>query len=760
MTKTISKQNSAIQPKNFSLAFEQMCNVVAIADATNPQTTLQKLIHQSIVVEHNKTFSTIADFQETLSVVFGIEVNSGQLENAIEKLSLSGELTYSNHRYVIPMEIFGLLTEEVEKVKTLEATVFDNWIRQITSSYPHLDSGSVKKALKSFLARVFRRHGMRTVRLLDPNFENSAEQEQSISALISDSAKENFQVDYIEDCKKAISSFLSNIQYDSNKVKYITQLADTAFNYFSLAIPPEVSAAFRSRLEGLILLFDTNVLFGLLELDLTRKENADHIVRGITHNHLPFRLRYHAATLTELKESIEIQSRELKNLNYSQHLSKGAIDANVLSGLPLRYHQTNAQSPISVSDFLHRFEHLDILLKEKNLDVYNPSNVPNEFTKKIEYEYQAYLDNLKIDKSLEKINHDAQLLASAHHVRNSQQSSLAIGALLLTLDGNLYRFDQQLSSDLRMKSITVKPEAFLQILRPYLSSKADYDIAFAKAFEIPEFRVIPGKASEAANKLVSVMSGYEGLSEEVASKILSNRILLDQIGQFGSDDEIIIAFEDALGHEVSALAKENSELRSEREIDKHTIKKLSQVQAKNEYEERIRSQELQKLLEQKQKDEEHYTNEVKQLKLKSKEKEQEYQKRFEFFENSNRKLSERIAHKEAKDKKINALIIKSLYAFFTFIGLAFVIWLFHFSKVTRIRNHHNIWTLEISSVIAIMCLGASAIVKAIRQFLWTVIIISFVVVFVEALGGPSNVSPNEPKQEINSPSLNPEPNQP
>jgi hypothetical protein len=53
--------------------------------------------------------------------------------------------------------------------------------------------------------------------------------------------------------KKVISDFLGSVGKHSDRTLYINQLADGAFNYFSLIVEPDVAKQFREKLSPLTL---------------------------------------------------------------------------------------------------------------------------------------------------------------------------------------------------------------------------------------------------------------------------------------------------------------------------------------------------------------------------------------------------------------------------------------------------------------------------------------------------------------------------
>ena len=737
-----------------------MCNIVAIAGSTNTDVTLEQLVQQCFLLEPAKTFRNVEMFRESLDNLLGIEVAEGKLRFTLDRLVEQGRLTRLEGAYVMPMQIRAKLQVTAQGVEDLETKVREEWLEEVAVQHSNLDSGTAWLTLKAFLARVFRRHGVQAVRLLDPGYENSEEHEKSLGALLDEALTLHTRGDCNEDCRRAITSFLANIQYHPERAKYIAQLADTAFNYFSLAIPPEVSSSFRRRLENLVIFFDTNVLYGLLDLNVDHRPIATRLVLAVNQNRLPFRLRYHEATDQELRYSISSQASRLKNKFYPQHISAAAASSGRIGGVPLRYHQRNAQTAVSVVDFLQRFEHPDVLLKSDNLDIYRPSGVPETHLKRTEHEYQAYLDECGKEKTTDEIKHDAVVLATAYHVREQQRqsSSIAVGALMVTLDQTLYRFDQRFSRDINFEPVAVMPEAFLQVLRPYLDAKHDYDTAFAQAFAFPEFRTISGRASEAANKVLSIMAAYEGIPEEVAARLLSNRILLERVGNDQTDEELREAFEQALGEETGALAREASSLRGElenvtaerekeraktQEVEKNAANSERKLLAEIEAERVARARDAEKLKREREAAQRLHEEELAIAQQQAASQTNALEGRLSALEVAKEEMTTRLDEKDRRAFRLRAALILII----ALLIIVVLLWAAHFGPLKGLQRHTNAWTIEgtVSFIIFVAALGFA--IPKWRAQAWVGVGVGAVLVLIQALGGPSSL----PTEILHSP---------
>ena len=107
----------------------------------------------------------------------------------------------------------------------------------------------------------------------------------------------------------------------------------------------------------------------------------------------------------------------------------------------MRYHQRFAETGITVEAFFRPFHHADVLLAEKGIDTISPENNRTEERAKLISEYKEFLESRKKDKAYKLIDHDMTVLDIVRQLRSKSASTLEAGALLVTCDYSLYRFD-------------------------------------------------------------------------------------------------------------------------------------------------------------------------------------------------------------------------------------------------------------------------------------------------------------------------------
>lgn len=568
--------------RNFSIAFEQMCNFVAITKTRDYNETLQQLILQCFIILPDEHFYDARQIKETIDTLFGLQIPEHQTQSAIDTLKDKGIIQQpANTNYTLEAEVRNGLQKQVDNAISLEEKVKYEWFAELLNSAPDLPVEQAWKALKGYLARAFRRHGIQTAALLDPSIDVAPEYSESLTFLLTDILNDVFPKEQHVVAKKVISDFLASVGKHPDRATYIGQLADGAFNYFSLTVAPDVAEKFREKLSPLTLFLDTNFLFGILDLHVSAHVAvSNELLKSIEKYKLPFKLRYHQATEKEMLSTIDYYSFVLRERYWSQALSRAAVKSKNISGIELKYHQLNAETGIDVEIFLKPYKHVDILLKDKNISIYQKEeDRTNEITDLI-LEYQEFLESKKKPKPYEALAHDIKLLDTVRRMRSNAKSSLEAGALLITCDYLFYRFDWENSRKCGSKACTVLPNMFWQVLRPYIPSNLDFDRSFAETFAIPEFRTISSGAAKACSKMLSLLAAYKDIPEETAARLLSNDLLIDQLRtaqddkQFQEYVESAIAKDNALLlEEKAALVKQLEQERAEKKAKDEVIEK-------------------------------------------------------------------------------------------------------------------------------------------------------------------------------------------
>jgi hypothetical protein len=596
------------KPGNFSLAFEQMCNFAAIAKTRNADETLGQIILQCFVVFPKEKFQNAEQLAEAITI-FGLKIPEYQVQVSLDHLIANSRLQQTADSILtLPNRDRTQLKERIDEAKALEERVKRAWLENISTRFPSLSSDQVWKGLQGYLARTFRCHGLQAAALLDNSLDIAPAYSESLFSLLNESLKEIFSPELRAPARDAILSFFVELENHPEQGTYIEQLEDGVFHYFSLIVDPEVAVRLQKKLNQLTLFLDTNFLFDILGIHEKTYyvEISNQLLDTINTHKLPFKLRFHQATAREMRTAIAYHGSELRTQQRTQEYSTAANYSPLSYPLKIdpEHHRRNGAIPIDADSFLKRYEHVDILLKDKNIFVHRSQLERRRERAELLEKYQQFLSSRGRMKPYETMNHDISVLDAVHQMRSKAKSSLEAGALFITRDTLLYMFDWMTSQQQDRVACAVLPDIFLQVLRPFVSSSADFDRSFEETFVIPEFRAIESKSSEARAKMLSYLTAYETLPEETASQLLSNDLLLEPLRPT-ENEQFHEYLESALQGQNASLLEEKAamEKQFERELaEKEGLEKRLEQERIEREKEKARADKAEQILRRKEKE--------------------------------------------------------------------------------------------------------------------------------------------------------------
>lgn len=718
--------NERVKVRNFTVAFEQMCNFVAITKTSDYNEAVRRLILQCFVILPNDHFYNAKQIMDAIDTLFGLQIPEHQIQAGIDFLKKEQIIQQpANTNYTPSSEIRNNIQSQIDEATALEEKVKHGWLAELLNSAPDLSAEKAWKALKGYLARAFRRHGIQAAALLDPTIDIAPEYSESLSFLLNEVIKDCFSNEQFQIAKKVISDFLSSVGNHPDRAAYIGQLADGAFNYFALTVAPDVAKQFLERLNPLTLFLDTNFLFGILDLHVhPQVAVSNELLNAIQKHKLPIKLRYHQATEKEMFSTISHYSSILHARVWSQTISRAALTSNYLSGIELKYHRLNAKTGIDVESFLKPYEHVDVLLKDKEISIHRKEENRVYEESDLFHEYKEFLESKGNPKPYDALAHDIKLLDTARQLRAKSQSTLGAGALLITCDYFLYRFDWENSRKSSTLACTVLPNIFWQIIRPYIPSDVDFDRSFAETFAIPEFRTIGSGASKACSKLLSMLAAYKDIPEGTAARLLSNDLLIDRLRNAENDEQFHEYVESAIVTENALLMEEKAALakqvESERAEKEEKEKKLEEEQKAYEQEKIKAEQAL------KQKD----ANFKSLEELKNKEKE-----RAELaIKEAEKRAHKEILGREMAEKKAN------IYEIITASSVSIVLigifeFLVYYKRWGWLINHSNSYGLQGAFDLFVALLVFGLFNRKWRKWCWVGGIFPVILIIIQLLGG-------------------------
>ena len=739
--------DETVKSRNFSLAFEQMCNFAAIAKTQDADETLRQLILLCLVILPEEKFQNAAQIMEAITL-FGLQFPEYQVRAGLDRLIAQGRIQQPGNTYfTLPSQNRNQLKERIDEARAIEDKVKQEWLEEIARKFPALSPDQAWKGLQGHLARVFRIHGIQTAALFDPSIYTPPEYVENLSLLLNDVLKETFAPEQRAIAREAISRFLASVVDHLERTKYIAQLGDGVFTYFSLAVEPNVAQHFHKKLNPLTLFFDTNFLFGILNLQNTRSysEVSNELLRIMEKYKFPFKLRYHQATEREMRSTITHYSNLLRSHQTSP----------VPSSIELEYHRRNAETGIDIDTFLKPYEHVDVILKSKNISIHRTQTERRREHAHLLQEYKKFLEARGRSKPDEMLNHDITILDAVHQLRSKAKSSLEAGALLITWDNFLYMFDWETSRAQGRPACVVLPDQFMQVLRPFVPSDSDFDRSFAEAFAFPEFRAIDSKVSEAQHQLSSYLSSYEPFPEETAARLLTNGLLIDRLHTVENDEHYQNTVETAMSdesassllEEKAALAKLLERERAERaakekqfeqeRIEAEQVKAgAEQLKARVEQAEQLLRQKDKELASLKKQSDRQGSREAKQQNEQAKQALEVAKREKEAREEAERRVEQEALLRQRAEQKARTYAATAAFMLSCIVVILFELSINFWPRWPWLILHPNSYGLQIAFDALLILFITGIFHPHWRKFCWGVGAFAILSIVIQLLGGP------------------------
>lgn len=727
-----------ITVRTFSRTFEKMCNFIAVAKTGDPRATVRGLVTLCLFELPDEQFDAAEPFRVTIETLFGLAIPEDQIEAALDDLEKQSIVSRpGNTNYRLKPAAMATLKQAIGDAQALEDRVKTAWFEQLEVSHPDLPAEDAWKVLRAYLQRTFRRHGIQAAALLDPTVDTPAEHVASLTAILHQVIDEHKFLDakMRERAEAAVSEFMAALGTDPDRVKYIAQLADAAFNFYTLEVPADLSAHLRQQLHELTLFLDTNFLFGILNLHYNTQVQVSHdLLRAIREHKLPFKLRFHEQTQREMSNTISHYGSILRSRAWSRSLSNAASNSRNLSGIEQKFHEQNAGGLIDVDEFLRLYEHFDYLLAEKDIKIFRPHAERPDAQNDMFHEYQTFLEkNGRGDKSYETVMHDAKVLEETRNLRTNTASSLKAGALLISCDYFLYRFDWETSRKDGRRACVLLPNMFWQILRPFVPADQDFEKAFAETFALPEFRAIGSGGSRACSKMLQILATYKEVPEQTAMKMLANGLLLDRLRSEHDDAKFEEQVEAAFVEENRNLIEEKAALEQELKRQKGRAEEETRKRQEDRAAYEAKAKELNKGI----KDAGQQLEAASRAITEHEQAKNDAIQRAKAAEESAAEARQKAeVEAEHKSKAEREAFFMRVFAGIALGGIAVVVFLVltHTLPWFWLVSHKNTIPLQISVSATLMCASLGLVVGVWRKWCWGVGLLTFFVTLLSLMG--------------------------
>lgn len=549
---------------DYQRVFSELCHMVALSRTGKTTRVTEALVERTLVLDHPPPVD-VAGVVASVKDRFAVTIPIADVTRAVEVLAQEGRLRRLGGRYQLDVRTKANVQRDIDAARNLETRVRDRWLEEIVAAHDDIDEAHrdrVWVCLRDYMAHVFQEHGALSAELLQAGGSGAITGDDNLVGHANRAIREaHLPVELCESVHASIHGFFNSDDADRNE--YIAQHLDATFTIFALSTPDAAATYLRDQLRPLRLFLDTNFVFELLGLHVNPEDDvSQELVRFIRDNDLPITLHYHQRTLKEIRTTLSCIGDRLRSQRWSQSLSRAIVKTGKASGVEMKYHAQNAETPVSADVFMRRYEdHIQELLKGYGATMFRPkTGAASDEKHLLVEEYKAYVAARRPhldEKRYETVEHDVTVLLSLRDERHPSTSALDSGALFLSNDRMLQRFDWDEFRGAGAPSV-VMPQALLQVLRPFGQTSDDANRRFVRAFSLPEFRTAHADYGDTTVELRSYLATYDDLPEETAVAILGNELLHARLQTASDPAEFRTAVED----EVVRL---NAELLEQRE---------------------------------------------------------------------------------------------------------------------------------------------------------------------------------------------------
>jgi uncharacterized protein YoxC len=560
----------------FSRSFRRLCQVAAVAGSDRLQHVVDRLL-PVVMVYDTKTYRTTADWANSAHQLFELALEHGAVEEAVHRAVTSGHIIYNaqEQSYELSDILRDTTIRRIDESEKLETESQESWLAEVEPLVPDIGSDNLWNCLLTYSGEMFLRHGYDAVALLANEAVSSLgdDNEHETSLTSSEALYKAINVAGIDQSHRAEIATAIAVFFDGNdtqRVRYVTELVDSTFNFMTLGIDNDTRAMLVGNLPNLSIFIDTNIIFDIIGAHEARlSASSVDLLETINRQKLPFRLYCHEKTLQEVDRTIGNIGDWLREIRWTPALSRAVLASayGEISSVEIKYHQTNSKVPTPPDVFLGRYSSMPALLAEYGVKIYrDPTTGTAEFQQKRGELTTQYVTFMKRGhhKPNEAIDHDVTLwLACLSRRTPTSKGPLFSGALILSADYFLRRFEREILTKEFGHSIRMvtEPGSMLQALRPFVSQIGNYDSAFVRLFATPEFRALGGRLGQRINEVAAYLATYDGMPEEIAKKILTNDMLMSRLRKVEKNSsEFRQAVDEALMKESEAVIRERDEL--------------------------------------------------------------------------------------------------------------------------------------------------------------------------------------------------------
>jgi hypothetical protein len=547
---------------DYDRAFKEMCHLAALTATGKAKCVVEGLIETALTLS-NGGLTTPDAIARAISTRMRVEPSPEDLSAALSSLLINGRVKREAGMLRLTPAAEQQVRARLDSGRQLTESVRQEFAA-MAAGEPELavlSREAVWDALCGYLRRVFRQHGALAADLIDAGGSWMERGDGSFVEMLEEAAADA-GVDAVDALRRAVHDFCSAPSPELRR--YMSQMLDATFTFFVLRAPAAAEHYFRDRLAPLSLFLDTNVLFEIFGLH-EQQGAAAEMLDLVQQSAFPFKVYVHERSVREFRQTLSACEDRIKARRYTPELSKAALKTVDLPSIDRRFHELNSLSMIDPEAFIARYSDVNILLHDRDIQIWRDDGADVMVKGDLINHYGEFLTANRPDgpKGYNVLDHDMEVWLSIDALRHEADTALDTGALLLTNDTWLYRFDWR---ELRHggAGAVVLPAQLMAVLRPFASSRTDFDTRFLASLAVPEFGSASVDFSDTTQRVLSYLATFRDLPSETAARVLRNEMMMSRLQNVSEDsDEFHEQIESAVILENTRLVEESGSLQLE-----------------------------------------------------------------------------------------------------------------------------------------------------------------------------------------------------
>ena len=530
------------------------------------------------MAEADGSVATVAECTNHVQTLFGLHLEEVAVAAALGRLvkqSTVKKLTSGG--YALTDEEFTRLKNlAVESQETAE-TALSEWRAMLADRWPltSRELDTLEESLTTYLKTAIRRHGVEASLLLYPESEEALRVYQELDA-------EGF--DFLPDVDPALKEVrefaLSHFLRHPTAAQrdYLAENLNTAYFLTVLSIDPAGARLVAEITSGQRVYLDTNFVYRLLGIQGPRYVKPAEAILRVTRE-AGYDCCVTPWTISEFKESLKhsrsfLEKYPIPPSEYAAIAAEATSDDNFVTA----YWRRVRSGPLRVSDFVEKYEEVEILLADRDIRVEGEGCKAVEQMKDAIREDASILENAAHgrDRHPALIEHDVKHRLLVRRLRSDGTKNFSnAGYWFLTHDPVLPRYDHIATAGTRDLAFCVSAGAWFQIVDAFCPKTGDPEQSLADMLASPYIRYRRTLSQQAALSIVARVHEYADGSPQLAARIMMNSAAVHEIDEAANDEDRTQRIDSAI---LSAAKTAQEEARRDKEVAQQERERADQIQ--------------------------------------------------------------------------------------------------------------------------------------------------------------------------------------